>query len=52
MLKVQLNKQGYRLIKMLSVKQFSGEVYKLKEFLIQVKIKIVNKGVGLLIVIE
>ena len=35
-----------------SVKQFSGEVYKLKGFLIQIKIKIVNKGVGLLIVIK
>ena len=29
------------------VKYFSREVYKLKEFLIQVKIKIVNKGLGL-----
>ena len=37
---------------MLLVKQFTGEVYKLKEFLIQVKIKIVNKGAGLLIAIE
>ena len=37
---------------MLSVKRFLGEVYKLKGFLIQVKIKIVNKGAGLLIVIE
>ena len=37
---------------MLLVKQFSGEVYKLKEFLTQVKIKIVNKGAGLLIVIK
>ena len=35
-----------------SVKQFLGEVYKLKGFLTQVKIKIVNKGVGLPIVIE
>ena len=37
---------------MLSVKQFLGEVYKLREFLTQVKIKIVNKGAGLLTVIE
>ena len=34
------------------VKWFLGEVYKLKEFLTQVKIKIVNKGVGLLTVIK
>ena len=34
------------------VKQFLREVYKLKGFLIQIKIKIVNKGVGLLIVIK
>ena len=37
---------------MLLVKQFSGEVYKLKGFLMQVKIKIVNKKAGLLIVME
>ena len=37
---------------MLLVKRFSGEVYKLKEFLIQVKIKIVNKGVDLPTVIK
>ena len=35
-----------------SVKHFNGEVYKLKGFLIQVKIKIINKGLGLLIIIE
>ena len=34
------------------VKRFSGEVYKLKGFLIQVKIKITNKGLGLLTVIK
>ena len=34
------------------VKQFLEEVYKLKEFLMQVKIKIINKRAGLLIVIE
>ena len=37
---------------MLLVKWFLGEVYKLKRFLIQVKIKIVNKRVGLLTVIK
>ena len=37
---------------MLLVKCFSGDVYKLKGFLIQVKIKITNKGLGLLIVIK
>ena len=37
---------------MLLVKQFLKEVYKLKKFLIQVKIKIVNKKVGLLTVIK
>ena len=52
MLKEQLNKQKYRAIKILSVKQFLGEVYKLKGFLTQVKIKIINKGVGLLTVIK
>ena len=34
------------------VKWFLGEVYKLKGFLTQVKIKIVNKGASLLTVIE
>ena len=33
-LKEQLNKQGHCIIKTLSVKQFSGEAYKLKGFLI------------------
>ena len=37
---------------MLLVKWFLKEVYKLKGFFIQVKIKIVNKGVGLPIVME
>ena len=37
---------------MLSIKYFSGEVYKLKGFLTQIKIKIINKGLGLLIVIK
>ena len=35
-----------------SVKQFLKKVYKLKRFLMQVKIKIVNKGAGLPIVIK
>ena len=30
-----------------SVKWFLGEVYKLKGFLMQIKIKIINKGLGL-----
>ena len=34
------------------VKWFLEKVYKLKGFLTQVKIKIVNKGVGLLIVMK
>ena len=34
------------------IEWFLGKVYKLREFLIQIKIKIVNKGAGLLIVIE
>ena len=34
------------------VKWFSGEVYKLRGFLTQVKIKIVNKRAGLPTVIE
>ena len=37
---------------MLSVKRFLGEVYKLKGFLTQIKIKIVNKGAGLPTVIK
>ena len=37
---------------MLSVKYFLGEVYKLKGFLTQIKIKITNKGPGLLTVIK
>ena len=37
---------------MLSVKWFLKKVYKLRGFLTQVKIKIVNKGVGLPIVIK
>ena len=36
---------------MLLVKHFLGEVYKLKGFLTQIKIKITNKGLGLPIVI-
>ena len=37
---------------MLLVKWFSEEVYKLRGFFTQVKIKIVNKGAGLLTVIK
>ena len=37
---------------MLSVKRFSEEIYKLRGFLTQIKIKIVNKKAGLLIVIK
>ena len=37
---------------MLSVKYFSGEVYKLRGFLTQIKIKIINKGLGLPIAIK
>ena len=37
---------------MLLVKYFLEEVYKLKGFFTQIKIKIINKGLGLLIVIK
>ena len=37
---------------MLSVKYFLGEVYKLRGFLTQIKIKITNKELGLPIVIK
>ena len=37
---------------MLLVKYYLGEIYKLRGFLIQIKIKITNKGLGLLIVIK
>ena len=37
---------------MLLVKHFLGEAYKLKKFFIQIKIKITNKGPGLLIAIK
>ena len=37
---------------MLLVKYYLGEVYKLKGFLTQIKIKITNKGLGLPTVIE
>ena len=52
MLKEQLNRQEYRAIKMLLVKQFSEKANKLRGFLTQVKIKIVNKGTGLPTVIK
>ena len=37
---------------MLSVECYLGEAYKLRGFLMQIKIKITNKGLGLLIVIK
>ena len=37
---------------MLSVKYYLGEVYKLRGFLTQIKIKITNKGPGLPTVME
>ena len=37
---------------MLSVECFLGEAYKLRGFLMQIKIKITNKGLRLLIVIK
>ena len=37
---------------MLLVKYYSGEVYKLKKFLTQIKSKIINKRLGLLTVIK
>ena len=37
---------------MLLVKWFLGETYKLRGFFTQIKIKITNKGPGLLIIIE
>ena len=37
---------------MLLIKYFSEEAYKLRGFLTQIKIKITNKGLGLLIVIK
>ena len=40
------------MIKMLLVKYFLREAYKLRGFLTQIKIKITNKGLGLPIVIK
>ena len=37
---------------MLLVKYFLGEAYKLKRFFMQIKIKIINKGLGLPIAIK
>ena len=37
---------------MLSVEYYSGEAYKLKKFLTQIKIKIINKGLRLPTVIK
>ena len=52
MLKEQFDKQRYKAIKMLLVERFLKEVYKLKGFLTQIKIKIVNKKAGLPTVIK
>ena len=52
MLKEQLNRQGYKAIKMPLIKQFSEEAYKLKKFFTQIKIKIINKRAGLPTVIK
>ena len=35
-----------------SVKYFSGDIYKLRGFLTQIKIKIINKGLGLPTIIK
>ena len=51
-MKQQLNKYSYWLVKMPSVEYFLGEVYKLKGFLTQIKIKITNKRLRLLTVIK
>ena len=40
------------MIKIPSVEYFLGEAYKLRGFLMQIKIKITNKGPGLLTAIE
>ena len=40
------------MIKILLVKYFLGEAYKLKGFLMQIKIKITNKGLRLPTVME
>ena len=51
-LKQQLNKYSYWSVKILLVKYFSGEAYKLRKLLTQIKIKITNKGLGLPTVIK
>ena len=51
-LKQQLNKHSYWSVKILSVEYYLGEVYKLKKFLTQIKIKITNKGLRLPTVIK
>ena len=40
------------MIKMLLIKYFLGKAYKLRGFLTQIKIKITNKGPGLLTAME
>ena len=51
-MKEQFNKQGYYTIKILLVECFLGEIYKLRGFLTQIKIKITNKGPELLMAIK
>ena len=51
-LKQQFDKHSHQLVKILLVKHFLGEAYKLREFLTQIKIKITNKEPRLLTVIE
>ena len=45
--KKRLNISRYQLVKMLSIKKFTGDRSKLKGFLVQVKLQINNKGPGL-----
>ena len=51
-MKKLLDKQSHYTIKILLVKYFLGEAYKLRGFLTQIKIKITNKGLGLPTVIK
>ena len=47
-----MDRQGHKLVKLLLIEKFIGNKNKLKEFLTQINIKIVNKGLGLLIFIK
>ena len=51
-LEVRINKIGVLKIKIPSIKRFSGKKIKLKGFLIQMRLKIRNKGVKLLLVVD